>query len=106
MTALHQRQRMRDRATHLSIVSDSERPPGYAIGWQDTQPAEPKTLNHCQGPCDQGRKLCPCPTACERPSESETAARVREVVAWVIALLLLIGIGHAAIRFAQAAGLT
>lgn len=21
-------------------------------------------LPHCAGPCEQGRKLCPCPTAC------------------------------------------
>jgi hypothetical protein len=24
------------------------------------------TFPDCQGPCDQGRKLCPCPDACER----------------------------------------
>ena len=23
-------------------------------------------LSSCSGPCDQGRQVCPCPTACER----------------------------------------
>ena len=34
---------------------------------------EPDVLPHysrCTGPCDQGRKPCPCPVACESHDES------------------------------------
>lgn len=24
-------------------------------------------MNHCNGPCQQGRKACPCPEVCESP---------------------------------------
>lgn len=28
------------------------------------QQPHPPTFAHCAGPCEQGRKLCPCPDAC------------------------------------------
>ena len=28
------------------------------------QQSQQPTFAHCAGPCDQGRKLCPCPDAC------------------------------------------
>jgi hypothetical protein len=31
------------------------------------------TFTGCAGPCDQGRRLCPCPEACNRPAEEPGA---------------------------------
>jgi hypothetical protein len=59
-----------------------------------------KTLTHCAGPCQQGRRLCPCPEACEAPAEDRNAKPLHAYIAeWlavppgiVIALALVGGI--------------
>ena len=34
----------------------------------------PDALPACHGPCEQGRKPCPCPTACEISQDEEDDA--------------------------------
>lgn len=57
---------------------------------------------HCTGPCDQGRKSCPCPADCERPEEDER--HVSGALAWpvktVLAVLLVLACWHIAVRLA------
>lgn len=89
MTTMHNRERMRDRATHidlLSQVADSteERDNVRRIltglterdldaqeawkrsPWPATQHNHAHRYSACQsGPCQQGRKLCPTPEACQ-----------------------------------------
>lgn len=31
---------------------------------------------HCTGPCDQGRKACPCPQDCQQPDDQSADAQV------------------------------
>ena len=60
---------------------------------------EPDTLPHytfCGGPCDQGRKPCPCPIACEREADNfDGLELLGKAVVWVLALIglgVLIGV--------------
>lgn len=47
---------------------------------------------HCNGPCNQGDKPCPCPMACEQPSSDELG--VFEVLGkFVVGVLAMIGLG-------------
>lgn len=53
---------------------------------------EPDTLPHysvCHGPCDQGRKACPCPVACEReaPENFNGLEILGKLVVWFLALV-------------------
>lgn len=55
---------------------------------------EPDTLPHytfCNGPCDQGRKACPCPVACEREDSGLSGFEILGKL--VIVLLALVGAG-------------
>lgn len=61
--------------------------------WQDTQPREiepkdllrhyPKAWPSCVSNCDQGRKLCPCPDACQKPEDGSLGAATG-VLIWII----------------------
>lgn len=63
--------------------------------FQDTQPREiepgdllrhyPKAWPSCTGPCDQGRKLCPCPEDCQRPDDDPPRGRFDAtcVMVWI-----------------------
>jgi hypothetical protein len=55
---------------------------------------EPTSLPHytfCNGPCDQGRKACPCPVACEREDPSMSGFEILGKL--VIVVLALVGAG-------------
>jgi hypothetical protein len=46
------------------------------------------TLPHCAGPCDQGRKLCPCPEACESAAPDDGALDAASgIIVWVAGTL-------------------
>ena len=49
----------------------------------------------CNGPCEQGRKPCPCPEACRVPDEGqmylEDVAIACGFTAFVLFLLLVVG---------------
>lgn len=69
MPTMYRRERLRDRARHISTV-ESTGP------W--TMPS-PRRYAACEsGPCAQGRKVCPSPDACQRPlfDDSPIASRV------------------------------
>lgn len=56
---------------------------------------EPDVLLHyarCHGPCDQGRKKCPCPVACEREAPEDFNA-LEILGKFVVGVLALIGLG-------------
>lgn len=42
--------------------------------------ARAQTWPSCAGPCDNARKLCPCPEACQRLHDAETDAAARRIV--------------------------
>lgn len=55
---------------------------------------EPDTLPHytfCSGPCNQGRKPCPCPVACEK--EDNKVGLVDVLVKFIVGVLAFIGLG-------------
>jgi hypothetical protein len=55
---------------------------------------EPTSLPHyvfCNGPCDQGRKACPCPVACEREDTSMGGFEILGKL--IIVFLALVGAG-------------
>lgn len=57
---------------------------------------EPDTLPHytfCNGPCDQGRKACPCPVACEREDLAPDITVLGLFVRFVIITLAFVGLG-------------
>lgn len=58
---------------------------------------EPTSLPHytfCNGPCDQGRKPCPCPVACEKEAPSTDELGVFEVIGkFIVGVLAMIGLG-------------
>lgn len=64
---------------------------------------EPTSLPHfsiCHGPCDQGRKPCPCPIACEMEAPNSDELGVFEFLGKaVIIVLALIGLGVVVGRF-------
>lgn len=43
----------------------------------------------CNGPCQQGRKACPCPIACEQEDTSQSKKFIGRVVLVYIAIVLL-----------------
>ena len=56
---------------------------------------EPDVLPHysrCSGPCDQGRKKCPCPVACEMEAPEDFNA-LEILGKFVVGVLALIGLG-------------
>jgi hypothetical protein len=50
--------------------------------------------HHCAGPCDQGRKPCPCPEACGVPQNEDAPQpdMVRVVLGDAVIAVLLVGI--------------
>lgn len=63
--------------------------------WQDANPGldveapdTRQTLTHCAGPCEQGRKLCPCPEACETPDKDSLNTSAC-VLVWIVGTLAL-----------------
>jgi hypothetical protein len=54
-----------------------------------------QTLPACAGPCDQGRKLCPCPEACERGAADDDMGAARGIVYALIASLAIWAFGTA-----------
>ena len=41
------------------------------------------TFTSCRGPCEQGRRLCPCPSACQRMAD-KPAPRALTAGAWML----------------------
>lgn len=80
------------------------------VNLNDTPSAGPITAQDlrehwpgCHGPCDQGRRLCPCPDACrlmERHGrEINRYSRIgAELFAWVLAVIFFIGLVHIGAR--------
>ncbi len=61
---------------------------------------EPTILPHyrwCTGPCDQGRKQCPTPDACELRDSSDDGLEAVGLVVAIIALLTVMGLVVAAL---------
>ena len=54
-----------------------------------------QTFSACAGPCDQGRKLCPCPEACERGAADDDMGAARGIVFALIASLAIWAFGTA-----------
>jgi hypothetical protein len=50
-----------------------------AIHAKHRQPKQ--TFTACAGPCDQGRKLCPCPDACEAAADERNARPLHQYAA-------------------------
>ena len=45
----------------------------------------------CTGPCDQGRKLCPCPTACQAAEDvHDEQAELRLITRMVVAIIIIL----------------
>lgn len=59
-----------------------------------TNGTEPDVLPHysrCTGPCDQGRKLCPCPTACQAAEDVEDEfSEMRIITRMVVAIIIVL----------------
>lgn len=57
----------------------------------------PRVAN-CSGPCEQGRKSCPCPADCQRPEpeaeRKEGAGAVVVPVFMLLAILVVLGLWH------------
>ena len=76
----------------------------------DTPSRGPLTANDlrehwpgCAGPCDQGRRLCPCPEACARLDrhgrEINRYTRLgAELVAWFLAVLVICALVNLGLR--------
>ena len=47
-------------------------------------------MNGCNGPCDQGRKPCPCPAACGFDSEPPEHDPVRVVLFDVVVAVMIL----------------
>ncbi len=123
MTTMHQRQRMRDRAAHLSLVSEADArsaardaaaskiadaPDNSA--WQDTQPRQlthEELRQYSKHPyipagCHQQGRVQPAEAATEIGADATSAdSAIKEIVAWVIALLMLVGLAHGALTAYQ-----
>lgn len=74
-------------------MSTSPRIPRHRPMWHDTLPAP-----RCSGPCDEGRRKCPAPAACQcgeddtgLPGPAMSAAIAIGLVAVIIAASLLAG---------------
>jgi hypothetical protein len=56
------------------------------------------TLPSCAGPCDQGRRLCPCPDACMRIEDDgdglDAARGILLAVALVASIVATVGALH------------
>lgn len=52
---------------------------------------------HCAGPCDQGRKRCPCPEACEIDD-----GHVSGAIVWPVIIVILALAAAAAITYLRA----
>ena len=48
---------------------------------------EPPTPVGCTGPCDQGRRMCPCPDACGIAVPSDSVRRWPQVAGLILLLL-------------------
>ena len=46
-------------------------------------------MKHCSGACDQGRKACPAPAACEQPEDDGLLADVA-VLGWCAFLAVVV----------------
>ena len=59
-------------------------------------------MTHCNGPCDQGRKPCPCPAACglEEPPQQDIVRVVlgdliiAVALVAVVAVVVLVAVGR------------
>ena len=49
-------------------------------------------MNGCNGPCDQGRKPCPCPAACQFEDEPPEHDSVRVVLIDVLIACAIVGV--------------
>ena len=66
MTTFANRERMRDRQTHIDLLEQ------VADSTEERDNVR-RILSGavCHGPCNQGRKACPCPDACQFPAREE-----------------------------------
>ena len=51
-------------------------------------------MTHCNGPCDQGRRPCPCPAACglEEPPEHDMLKVVMGDLVIAVALVAVVAV--------------
>lgn len=51
-------------------------------------------MTHCTGPCDQGRKPCPCPSACglEEPPEHDMMRVILGDLVIAVALVAVVAV--------------
>ena len=51
-------------------------------------------MTHCNGPCNQGRKPCPCPSACglEEPPEHDMLKVVMGDLVIAVALVAVVAV--------------
>ena len=51
-------------------------------------------MTHCNGPCDQGRKPCPCPSACglEEPPEHDMMRVILGDLVIAVALVAVVAV--------------
>lgn len=59
----------------------------------ETEPWVLPHFNTCHGPCEQGRKPCPCPMACEEPSKDDGVDSLGLLMVGVVMLFAIIGVG-------------
>lgn len=60
-------------------------------------------MTHCNGPCDQGRKPCPCPAACglDEPPPPDMLKvvmgdlKITVALVAVVAVVVLVAVGRA-----------
>ena len=83
MLTLHQRQRAQEFADTVPAELTAEELMPYRNLHRVTFPV-------CAGPCDHGRRLCPCPDACQRAAEADDdlacAAGIVRAVVWSAAI--------------------
>ena len=46
----------------------------------------------CNGPCEQGKKQCPCPNSCQSPSEDMAMEDLGRFVFTVVAVLCVLAV--------------
>lgn len=88
MTTMHNRQRAIEH--YQALAKDAERWAARKLTEADldAHQANRLPLNACHGPCDQGRRRCPCPQACAHMADDDLrAARgIVGCVMWALAV--------------------
>jgi hypothetical protein len=99
-----------NRMVQGALRKHNQWPPGRVEGWKNIldshgllvlpigmpQPDERGACMSCSGPCQQGKKPCPCPDACAlkqandvTPSRDLAAAVALTLAVWVVAVVFI-----------------